>query len=151
MFDSKKLWFSINIRYLIIIHLLCVECSQFFSSSWNLAFCHACKGELVFAPKPPNKTILCVSSFNPLTNMSFSITCFHLFFGLPFFEPSTTNFFDFTGALLSSILSTCSNHHNLSLFSQELLYLPYCHLTNYFITDASLVFFHKSYLTFSFQ
>ena len=45
--------------------------------------------------------------------MSHSSTSFHLFFGLPFFVPSTSKSSAFTGPLSSSILSTCPNHRNL--------------------------------------
>ena len=49
----------------------------------------------------------------PLAVMSHSSTSFHLFFGLPFFVPSTSKSSAFTGPLSSSILSACPNHHNL--------------------------------------
>ena len=42
--------------------------------------------------------------------MSFSVTFFHLFLGLPLFKPSTLKFLAFTGAHSSSILSTVCAH-----------------------------------------
>ena len=49
----------------------------------------------------------------PLAVMSESSTSFHLFFGLPFFVPSTSKSSAFTGSLSSSILSRCPNYRNL--------------------------------------
>ena len=60
-----------------------------------------------------------------LTSMSFSITSFNLFFGLPFFEHSTTKFFAFTGTLSLFILSTCLNYCNLcSLKISSVFFMP---------------------------
>ena len=56
----------------------------------------------------------CASNLcKPLAVMSHSSTSFHLFFGLPFFVPSTSKSSAFTGLLSSSILSTCPYHRNL--------------------------------------
>ena len=65
--------------------------------------------------------------FEPLACMTFSIVFFHLFLGLPLFEPLTTKFFAFTGALSSFIFSICPNHRNL------------CSLKNSFIFSTPII------------
>ena len=76
-------------------------------------------------------------SFNLPNSIPFSTTSFHVYFGQPYFEPSTTIFF----------LSLKLFHHPFFLYahaetiaisalSQELLYLHDCHISNCLITDA---------------
>ena len=83
--------------------------------------------------------------------MTFSIVFFHLFLGLPLFEPLTTKFFAFTGALSSFIFSICPNIATSALSrtpssSPHLSFHELSHCLYHLI-----VFYHKIYVAFSFQ
>ena len=64
-------------------------------------------------------TVLSITFFKTLASMYFCIATFHFFFSLPLFEPLTTKFFTFTGALSSSIFFMCPNHRNLCSFKNS--------------------------------
>ena len=86
-----------------------------------------------------------------LAIMSHSSTSFHLFFGLPFFVPTTSKCSSFTGLLSSFILSTCPNHRNLCSFRNSSQSLYTRHFTNllivYFIFQGFPTY-HSQHLHF---
>ena len=62
--------------------------------------------------------------FTPLATMLFSIFSFRLFFSMSLFQPLITKLLAFTGALSSSIFSTCQTIA-ISALSRTLLFSPH--------------------------
>ena len=92
---------------------------KFFHSPGTRILLPANRGEPVFAASLHKEQSCASVLFNPLSSMSFSIISFHLFFGWSFFEPSTTNFFAFTGAFSSPFFS-----HAQTIAISALLKIP---------------------------
>ena len=109
------------------------------------------RGELIWQPSPHKEQSCASLLFNLLANMSFSTTSFHIFFGLPSYEPLTAKVFAFTGAFLHPSFPYTQTISIAALYPELFCVLHISHKTNCYSMPSLRMFFDQSHVTFSFS